>query len=768
MTSNHVDVRGAWAVAALLVGWGFIGAGLFAWVRSPESSIGPLMVATGFAWFVNLVTASNIPALFIGGAVLSSVYFVTAIHMLLAAPHGQGLGRGDRRIVIAGYLLTTLGSIPLALVFDPQTECADCPTNPWLIGENETFFNIWNTLLSLIGLVLIILVLRSLVLRWRRATRPERRLYAPVYAAGIALMIAVLAQLSLQTSGSEGRALDVAFIISVVPLALVPYLFVAAFVRTRMAQGGAVGELITRLGEAPRPGSLREAVADAVDDPSLELLFWLPEQGHYVDAQGHEAIPPDDDPSRVVTYVNRDGECIAALVHNAGLPGMSEHVQAVGAAAALALENERLDAALRAKLDELRSSRERMLRIGLEERRRLERDLHDGAQQRLVSMALNIRLARAKLNEDPLAADQLLASAGRELDSALEELRELARGIHPAVLTDRGLATALETLANRAPVPVELGELPDERLPEAVELAAYFVVAEALTNVAKYSEASHATVQGAARERPRGRGGGRRRHRRRRPRARHRPARARRPARGARGPARGGVGAGPRNHDHGEDPMRVVVADDSVLLREGVVRLLEEKGFDVVAQAGDAEDLIRKVNAHKPDVAIVDIRMPPTNTDDGLRAALEIRAALPECGVLVLSQYVEEGYALELVGDSAGGVGYLLKDRVADVDRFVDSVRRVAEGGSALDPEVVAQLVGRARRDDPLAELTPREREVLELMAEGRSNNAIATHMTVTERAVEKHVTSIFGKLGLPPAPEDHRRVLAVLAFLRA
>jgi DNA-binding NarL/FixJ family response regulator len=214
--------------------------------------------------------------------------------------------------------------------------------------------------------------------------------------------------------------------------------------------------------------------------------------------------------------------------------------------------------------------------------------------------------------------------------------------------------------------------------------------------------------------------------------------------------------------------MRVVVADDSVLLREGVVRLLEENGFDVVGQAGDADDLIRKVRAHRPDVAVVDIRMPPTNTDDGLRAALDIRAELPDTGVLVLSQYVEEGYALDLVGDSAGGVGYLLKDRVADVERFVDSVRRVADGGSALDPEVVSQLVGRARRDDPLAELTPREREVLELMAEGRSNNAIAEQLVVTERAVEKHVTSIFGKLELTPAPEDHRRVLAVLAFLRA
>ena len=214
--------------------------------------------------------------------------------------------------------------------------------------------------------------------------------------------------------------------------------------------------------------------------------------------------------------------------------------------------------------------------------------------------------------------------------------------------------------------------------------------------------------------------------------------------------------------------MRVVVADDSVLLREGVVRLLEEWGYEVVAQAGDADDLLRKVNAHRPDVAVVDIRMPPTNTDDGLRAALEIRAQHPETGVLVLSQYVKEGYALELVGESAGGVGYLLKDRVADVERFIDSVKRVAEGGSALDPEVVSQLVGRARRDDPLAGLTPREREVLALMAEGRSNQAIAEHMVVTERAVEKHVTSIFSKLDLAPAPEDHRRVLAVLAFLRA
>ncbi len=214
--------------------------------------------------------------------------------------------------------------------------------------------------------------------------------------------------------------------------------------------------------------------------------------------------------------------------------------------------------------------------------------------------------------------------------------------------------------------------------------------------------------------------------------------------------------------------MRVVVADDSVLLREGIVRLLEDAGMEVVGQAGDAEDLVRKVRAHKPDVAVVDVRMPPTNTDDGLRAAQEIRAELPQVAVLVLSQYVEEGYALELLEDGAEGVGYLLKDRVDEVDRFIDAVRRVAEGGSALDPEVVSQLLGRRRREDPLSALTPREREVLALMAEGRSNQAIAAQLVVSERAVEKHVTSIFSKLDLATSPTDHRRVLAVLTYLRA
>ena len=214
--------------------------------------------------------------------------------------------------------------------------------------------------------------------------------------------------------------------------------------------------------------------------------------------------------------------------------------------------------------------------------------------------------------------------------------------------------------------------------------------------------------------------------------------------------------------------MRAVIAEDSVLLREGIARLLEDAGMEVVGQAGDAEDLLRKVQAHKPDVAVIDVRMPPTHTDEGLRAAAQIRDVHPQTGVLVLSAYIDEGPALELLSDSAAGLGYLLKDRVGDVDGFVDAVRRVGDGGSALDPEVVSRLLGRRRRSDPLEGVTPREREVLGLMAEGRSNHAIAEQLVVTDRAVEKHVTSIFGKLGLPPTQDDHRRVLAVLAYLKS
>ena len=477
-----------------MIGWGFIGAGLFTWTRRPDNSLGSLMVATGFAWFVAGLSGSDVTVLFSIGVLFGSVYVVTTMHTLLAAPQGT-LEPGDRRIVTWAYLLVTVGILPLYVFYDPSHDCENCPDNVFMITDSQTAVDIAGTVINLVGVVLIALVLRSLVRRWRRATPAERRLYTPMYAAGVALMIALIGQLALQSAGQQGNAVAVAFVISLIPFSLVPYLFLLSFLRARLVQGGAVSNLMTRLSEAPRAGTLRDALADALEDPSLELVYWIPERQSYVDFRGRSYELPRADPTRAIHAVTRDDQCVAAIIYDATLQEAEAHVLAVGAAASLALMNERLEAELRAKVDELRRSRERMLKIGLEERRRLERNLHDGAQQRLVSMALNIRLARAKLNEDPIAAEQLLAGAGEELDSALEELRELARGIHPAVLRDRGLNTALETLASRAPVPVELTDLPEERLPEAVELAAYFVVAEALTNVAKYANATHAKVE---------------------------------------------------------------------------------------------------------------------------------------------------------------------------------------------------------------------------------------------------------------------------------
>ncbi len=217
------------------------------------------------------------------------------------------------------------------------------------------------------------------------------------------------------------------------------------------------------------------------------------------------------------------------------------------------------------------------------------------------------------------------------------------------------------------------------------------------------------------------------------------------------------------------EPLRVVIGEDDVLLRERIARLLTEAGFDVVAQAGDADDLLRKALAHQADVAVVDVQMPPRRADDGLVAAMELRKRRPQTGVLVLSQFYEESYALDLIGDRAEGVGYLLKERVGDVAAFVDAVQRVAAGGSALDPEIVARMLGRRRpRGGPLDELTPREREVLAAMAEGKSNLGIAESIFVSEAAVEKHITGIFQKLGIGPSTTEHRRVLAVLTYMRS
>ena len=497
LTSDTLELRGVWTAATLFIGWSFIGVGLYAWGRRPDNRVGMLMAATGFAWLVAGLGLSDIAGPFTIGQLLGALYFAVAIHLLLAFPDGRLRTQAERLIVWSLYLLTTVGIFPAYLFLDARAdfECAECPDNVLLVERSETLVNLISAMVNVVGAVLVTAVLAVLIQRWRRASPAQRRLLVPVYAAGVALMLLLIVTVVLQVGGIDEVAKEVAWVGAMIPFGLVPYLFLGTLVRARMIQSGAVGSLIARLSEMPQSGELRDALADVLGDPSLEVIYWIPEEERYVDAAGHARELPAPASGRAFTIVERDGRSVAAILHDPLLLDRRDgHVDAIGAAASLALETERLDAELRCKLEELRESRERMLRIGLEERRRLERDLHDGAQQRLVSMALGLRLARAKVHDEPEAAATLLAAAADELDAALEELRELARGIHPAVLSDRGLDTALATLAHRAPLPVELSELPAEPLPEAIELAAYFVVAEALTNVAKYARASRATV----------------------------------------------------------------------------------------------------------------------------------------------------------------------------------------------------------------------------------------------------------------------------------
>ena len=388
-----------------------------------------------------------------------------------------------------------VGPLPQLLWgFSEEMRCDACPPSALLIEHVATLRDVFNGLTSAVGIAVVAVVLAILLRRWRAATAPQRRALAPVLWSGVAMLVLLASALGTDAAGVQ-RLTDVLGTLGLVVFASVPWVFLIGLVRTRVARAGAVSELLLRLGEAPGTGTLRSRLADALGDRSLELVFWLDEGSRWVDAGGHGVeLPPPGDPDRAWTLVELEGRRVGAIVHDAMLAEDPELVRSVAAAAGLAVENERLQAQLRARVEELRASRARIVEAGTDERRRLERNLHDGAQQRLVALSLTLRLAQGKVHDDPDQAEELMSAAQEELTLALAELRELARGIHPAVLSDRGLTAALEALAGRAPIPVELAELPRERLPEPIEAAAYFVVAEALTNVAKYSHASGATV----------------------------------------------------------------------------------------------------------------------------------------------------------------------------------------------------------------------------------------------------------------------------------
>jgi signal transduction histidine kinase len=494
-SSDHAnDVQVGAVVFIPLVGWSFIGTGLFAWWRQPENRFGALMTAVGFVWFLAGLITSDVPALFAIGGIFNSLPYALLLHMLVAFPSGRLETRWERFLIGLAYFDTIVLQAFVILFVDttdPEV-CPGCPENPLLVSESEIPLGIGAALQALIAIFGVTAVTILLVRRWRRASAPTRRVLGPVFlVGGLTLVLLGLSLLGDIAGVPDDTAEDVIDVLASAAMASVPFAFLIGLLHSRLSSASAVSDLVGRLAEVGHRKGLRDALAEALGDPSLSLAFWVPEQERYVDADGHPTQLPANE---ACTEVEHEGRRVGMICHSPALAGEPALLRDVAAAAGLALENERLNAELRARVEELRASRARIVNAADAERRRLERDLHDGAQQRLVSLALNLRLASGKLDTDPRAAKELLDETAGELAEATADLRELARGLHPAVLSDRGLRPALEALAGRAPLPVELVEPPPERLPAAVESASYFVVAEALTNVARYAQATRAAV----------------------------------------------------------------------------------------------------------------------------------------------------------------------------------------------------------------------------------------------------------------------------------
>jgi signal transduction histidine kinase len=479
------------AVTGPLIGWAFIGTGIYAWLRRPENRFGALMTAVGFSACLAGLRVSTEPWIFVVGLIFITWQWALLYHMLLAFPDGT-LHSQLERLLVGGMYFSAWVVHPVQVLFQDTTRLG-LPENPLLLDANADVSETLSRARFWFALVLLGALGAILWRRWAAASRSQRQALAPVLVSGglvMALLAAWYAALLAELDPSFIQSLEDS---RYVVMCTVPFAFLAGLLRSRVAGAAAVSEVVARLGDPTiRQSGIGQALADALDNTSLEVAYLDPDGG-YVNAAGRQVAVPPGKSDRVAIPLEATTKPAAVLTYDGAREDEQELVRAVTAAATLALENERLASELRGKVDEVIASRARIVESGDAARRRLERDLHDGAQQRLVSLALNLRVLGSRVDADPDAARQL-ELAVHELDQALEDLRELARGLHPSVLTERGLAAALAGLADRAPLPVELEATPAERLPDPVESASYFVVAEALTNVAKYARATRATV----------------------------------------------------------------------------------------------------------------------------------------------------------------------------------------------------------------------------------------------------------------------------------
>jgi len=480
------------APLALLVGWTFVGSGLVAWRQRPGNRLGPVMIVTGFAWFATFLTDAHAGWAFTLGTAIQSVYLVGFAYLVLSFPTGRLRGPVDTALIAGAAIVVTLVEWLSLLFSDSHAElCSECPPNVLLVDRNDALANGILQVQRLSGVSLALLMVALLVRRWRGATAAERRSVAPVLLAGSATVLVLAVSIANDVVGEPLGQLGKWALYCV--FASVPIAVLVVLLQRRLARGAVAG-LVVELGEHSDGTDLREALARALGDPSLDVAYWFPTGSRYVDREGNRMQLPGPGSGRIATVVERDAQPIAALVHDAALAENAELVQSVCAAAALTLENERLQAALRARLAELQASRARLVEATESERRRIERDLHDGTQQRLVSLAMSLGLAESKLEDDPGAAAPIVREARETLALALAELRELSQGIYPSLLTERGLEAALDDLCRRAALPATLDASLPRRVPSQVEAAAYFVASEALANAAKHSHATEVRI----------------------------------------------------------------------------------------------------------------------------------------------------------------------------------------------------------------------------------------------------------------------------------
>ena len=476
--------------AQLIVGLAMVAVGHVGWARRPESRIGPLLVIAGLLRLVFALGMTQLAPLFTISLLVGENYQNVLGHALVTFPSGRAANRVERALIVGVYALGLLGFTAVAL-FLRLTDCR-CPENLALIVDSPTAVDALETVTTFVSVFVSAGVLVYAIRKYRRGTPAGKRALAPVYAgaalAGIVAFLSEAGDLWFPTA-VESPAW---FWIDQVVTLLGVLGFLVGLLRTRVARA-AVGDLVVELGAGTHePGALADALAERLRDPSLEIAYRVGDG--FVDEAGRPVELPSDEPGRAVTFVESDGETIAALIHDEMLRHEPEVVEAVVAAARLAIANERLRAEIRAQLEEVRASRQRIVEAGDRERRRVERNLHDGAQQRLVSLSLALSMLREQVEDDQATA-AAVEEVASELKTAVRELRELARGIHPAILTEEGLVAAVGSLAERSPVPVDVASDLDGRLPESVEAAAYFVVSEALTNVAKYAHAHAARVE---------------------------------------------------------------------------------------------------------------------------------------------------------------------------------------------------------------------------------------------------------------------------------